>query len=99
MLDILETNVAPDFKVLLLPFTNATPPATTTWSNNLLTVTMADGQTDHIYFNTNADGRTRLAQYPHRRRRRGAGDSQPHRDGGRRASFAELERIAGRGGV
>jgi hypothetical protein len=63
MLDILETNVAPDFKILLLPFTNATPPITTTWSNNLLTVTMSDGQTDHIYFTTNADGRTRLAQY------------------------------------
>lgn len=63
MLDILETNVAPDFKVLLLPFTNSTPPVTTTWSNNLLTVTMTDGETDHIYFNTNADGRTRLAQF------------------------------------
>ena len=63
MLDIVETNLAPDFKILLLPFTNAAPPVVTTWSNNLLTVTMADGQTDHIYFNTNADGRTRIAQY------------------------------------
>jgi len=63
MLDILETNAAPNFKILLLPFTNAAPPATTTWSNTLLTVTMADGQTDHVYFNPNADGRTRLAEY------------------------------------
>ena len=62
-LDILNTGVAPDFKILLLPFTNATAPATTTWTNQLLTVTMSDGQIDHVYFTTNADGRTRLAQY------------------------------------
>ncbi|MEI6077690.1 MAG: LamG-like jellyroll fold domain-containing protein, partial [Verrucomicrobiota bacterium] len=63
MLDISETNVAPDFKILLLPYTNAAPPAVTTWSNNVLTVAMADGQTDRIYCNTNADGRTRLQAF------------------------------------
>ncbi len=63
-LDILATNIAPDFKVLLLPFTNATLPVTTTWSSNVLTITMNDGQTDQIFFSTNAgDGRTRVSEY------------------------------------
>ena len=62
-LSILVTNVAPDYKILLLPYTNATVPVTTSWSNNVLTVQMADGQKDLVYFNPYADGRTRVHPY------------------------------------
>lgn len=54
---------APDFKILLFPHLAGDALPTITRSNNIVTVTMADGQTDRIYFNTNADGRTRVATY------------------------------------
>jgi hypothetical protein len=61
---ISRSNVAaPDFKVLLFPHLSGATMPTTAWSNNVVTVTMADGQTDRIYFNTNADGRTRIATF------------------------------------
>jgi hypothetical protein len=49
--------------VLLFPHLSGATLPTTTWSNNMLTVQMSDGQIDRIYFNTNADGRTRLQTY------------------------------------
>ena len=58
-----SNTVAPDFKVLLFPHLNGDAMPTTTLSNNLLTVTMSDGQSDHIYFTPNTDGRTRIATY------------------------------------
>jgi hypothetical protein len=61
---ISRSNVAaPDFKILLFPHLAGDALPTTTWSNNFVTVTMADGQTDRIYFNTNSDGRTRVQSY------------------------------------
>ena len=48
-LSALVTNVAPDYKMLILPYTNAAVPVTTSWSNNVLTVQMADGQKDLVY--------------------------------------------------
>jgi len=62
-LSALITNVAPDYKLLILPYTNATAPVTTTWSNNVLSVTMADGQKDLIYYTKFSDGRTRVNPY------------------------------------
>ena len=62
-LSALITNIAPDYKMLILPFTNAAAPVTTTWSNNVLTVQMADGQKDLIYYNKYSDGRTRVNPY------------------------------------
>ncbi|MEI6074002.1 MAG: LamG-like jellyroll fold domain-containing protein [Verrucomicrobiota bacterium] len=62
-LSALVTNLAPDYKMLILPFTNAAAPVTTTWSNNVLTVQMADGQKDLIYYTKYADGRTRVNPY------------------------------------
>ncbi len=59
-----RSNVAaPDFKILLFPHLAGEALPVTTWSNNVVTVTMADGQIDRIYFNTNADGRTRIQTY------------------------------------
>ncbi len=55
--------ISPAFKILLFPHLPGTALPTTVWSNNLLVVTMADGQTDHLYFNSNADGRTRILTY------------------------------------
>lgn len=54
---------APDFKILLFPHLAGDALPVTTRSNNVVTVTMADGQTDRIYFNTNSDGRTRVQSY------------------------------------
>ena len=62
-IDITITNVAPDYKVLLLPYTNSTAPVTTTWSNNVLTIQMADGQKDLVVYKKYSDGRTRVAVY------------------------------------
>jgi hypothetical protein len=59
-LDIEVNAVAPDFKVLLLPFQNGTPLPTTTWRGQVLDVSWAGGQTDHLLFAADADGRTRL---------------------------------------
>ncbi len=58
-----NNTVAPDFKILLFPHLAGDALPTTTSSNNTITVQMADGQTDRIYFNTNADGRTRVTTY------------------------------------
>ena len=62
-LSALVTNIAPDYKMLILPYTNAAAPVTTIWSNNVLTVQMADGQKDLIYYTKYADGRTRVNPY------------------------------------
>ena len=59
-----RSNVAaPDFKILLFPHLAGDALPVTTWSNNVLTVQMSGGQTDRIYFNTNADGRTRIQTF------------------------------------
>ena len=60
-LDITVNAVAPDFKVLLLPYTNGTALPTTTWSGNVLTVQFSGGPKHRIQFAPAADGRTRLA--------------------------------------
>jgi len=62
-LSVFVTNVAPDFKILILPYTNAAVPVTTSWSNNVLTVQMADGQEDLVYYTKYPDGRTRVNSY------------------------------------
>jgi len=62
-LSALITNITPDYKMLILPYTNATAPVTTSWSNNVLTVTMTDGQKDLIYYTKFSDGRTRVNPY------------------------------------
>ena len=70
-LDIEVNSAAPDFKVLLLPFTNGTPLPTTTWRGNVLDVQRAGGQLDHLLFSPNIDGRTRVSFS------RGAADNVP----------------------
>ena len=55
--------VAPDFKILLFPHLAGDALPVTTWSNSILTVQMASGQVDRIYFSTKADGRTRVQTY------------------------------------
>lgn len=58
-LDIAVNAAAPDFRVLLFPFTNGDPLPVTTYQNNVLTVTL-DGRTDRIQLAPHADGRSRL---------------------------------------
>jgi hypothetical protein len=58
-----SNTVAPDFKILLFPHLVGEALPVTTWSNNILTVQTANGQLDRIYFNTNADGRTRIQTF------------------------------------
>ena len=60
-LDIQVNAVAPDFKVLLLPYVNGTPLPATTWKGNVLDVQWQGGQLDHVLFAPNADGRTRVS--------------------------------------
>ena len=60
-LDIEVNAVAPNFKVLLLPFENGTPLPVTTWRGQVLDVAWAGGQTDHLLFAPHEDGRTRLS--------------------------------------
>ena len=61
VLDINTTTVAPNYIVLLLPYTNGTPLPTTTWVGNVVNVQWAGGQVDHLAFTPNADGRTRVS--------------------------------------
>ena len=60
-LDVSIQAVAPDFKILLLPFVNGTTLPTTTWHGNTVYVSWPGGQVDHLLFAPNADGRTRVS--------------------------------------
>ena len=61
VLDINTTTVAPNYIVLMLPYTNGTALPTTTWVGNVVNVQWAGGQVDHLAFMPNADGRTRVS--------------------------------------
>jgi len=60
-LDLQVNSVAPDFKVLLLPYVNGTPLPTTTWNGNVVYVQWQGGQVDRLLFAPNIDGRTRVS--------------------------------------
>ena len=61
VLDVNTTTVAPNYVVLLLPYTNGAALPTTTWVGNVVNVQWAGGQVDHLAFTPNADGRTRVS--------------------------------------
>ena len=60
-LDVNATAVAPNFILMLYPYTNGSPLPATQWVGNVVYVTWPGGQVDHIAFTSNADGRTRVS--------------------------------------
>ncbi len=62
-LDVTSTTVTPNYILMLYPYATGTGNQlpTTTWVGNVLYVNWPSGQSDHIGFAPNADGRTRIS--------------------------------------
>ena len=60
VLDIKVNSVAPDFRILLFPYSTETGLPLTKTTGNVTTIKTSGGQADELTFTPNQDGRTRI---------------------------------------